>query len=1100
MAKAKKTTSARARGRNRGPRGQPDLEAIGLVLLALGIFLAGVLVPALPTGQLGRNVRLFLVGRVGWGAYVAPLPLLVIGGLFLLRRNPGWWPRALAGYVVLAVGLWATLMIVWPGHAGGYGVRLRATLTGAWGTLTVVPALFVASLGLELLLSLPPTRIARNLLLAIVQAVRTMGRGLLDARRRARARAAFSADVAQVRRALGELDRDLAALSDLYPGSGLLEGWRADVRATHARLAGADLAALDDVRGQLKAWQNAVRDFTKDRAREKAMQLKAEAVRPPDDSDTFEAWARALKPELDQSAGEEGPAALALDRLRKALALDLTGLLERQRRLHRERDLEERALARMSPRELARAQHARERRLEAIASLEHDAAALHRDAGRLEPWRDLVRFLQRLRVSHPDYAEIGEVEAALAGELEGSGRAALAGLEGWETALEGLAERAEVAALEARSARRAAARLEADLEASATAAAPTRGGARVGAEPPATAGRHGGSGNAPDDAAEPAPRGDDVPVVGAAGVAAPRLDDVPPWEELPAGDPFAAFGAAEAAAERYAANPPVPSTRGDAELAAALLDEGVVPQPVPDQVAERVAAVGVRPSGRLPGEDGADTEARPVPPEFGGIPIQVPPLTLLDEPEAPVEDKVELAREHRDRVKKIDETLASFKLEGRVVAAVRGPTVTRFEVEPAPGEKISRFANLSDDLALAMAVGSVRIEAPIPGKSVIGLEVPNANRELVRFREAAEAASFRRAKARLPIILGKSIDGEMVVGDLAKMPHLLIAGSTGSGKSVAVNTLIGSLLYRFLPTELRLLMIDPKMVELTPFDGVPHLLRPVVTNPSDAAGVLLGAVAHMERRYKMMSKLGSKNLDQYNEKARNLDMPELPFIAIVIDELADLMITSPKEVESAIMRLAQMARATGMHLILATQRPSVDILTSLIKVNVPARVAFAVSSSHDSRTILDSMGAERLIGMGDMLFYQPGLVKAVRLQGPFISEGEITSLSDFLRRQYFDDDFVEAYGADFDPPSSFESDASGLIDWNDDKLRAAAELVVNEGQASVSRLQRRLSVGHARAGKLMDSLEALGVVGGHQGSKPREVLVAFEELPDIFGK
>jgi S-DNA-T family DNA segregation ATPase FtsK/SpoIIIE len=394
----------------------------------------------------------------------------------------------------------------------------------------------------------------------------------------------------------------------------------------------------------------------------------------------------------------------------------------------------------------------------------------------------------------------------------------------------------------------------------------------------------------------------------------------------------------------------------------------------------------------------------------------------------------------------------------------------------------------------------VRIEAPIPGKSVIGLEVPNANRELVRFREAAESASFRRAKARLPIILGKSIDGEMVVGDLAKMPHLLIAGSTGSGKSVAVNTLIGSLLYRFLPTELRLLMIDPKMVELTPFDGVPHLLRNVVTNPTDAAGVLLGAVSHMERRYKMMSKVGAKNLDQYNEKARNLDLPELPFIVIVIDELADLMITSPKEVESAIMRLAQMARATGMHLILATQRPSVDILTSLIKVNVPARMAFAVSSSHDSRTILDSMGAERLIGLGDMLFYQPGLVKAVRLQGPFVSEREVGSMSDFLRREYFDDDFVEAYGTDFDPPSSFESDASGLIDWNDDKLRVAAELVINEGQASVSRLQRRLQVGHARAGKLMDSLEALGVVGPHQGSKPREVLIAFEELPNVFGK
>jgi len=494
-----------------------------------------------------------------------------------------------------------------------------------------------------------------------------------------------------------------------------------------------------------------------------------------------------------------------------------------------------------------------------------------------------------------------------------------------------------------------------------------------------------------------------------------------------------------------------------------------------------------------------EPEREPIP-EVGGIPVQLPPLELLDAPQHTDEDPAAQRREVGARITKIDETLANFRLQGRVVASVRGPTVTRFEVEPAPGEKISRFSGLSDDLALAMAVGSVRIEAPIPGKSVIGLEVPNATRDLIRFREAAEAPAFRRAKARLPLILGKSIDGEMVVGDLARMPHLLIAGSTGSGKSVAVNTLVGSLLYRFLPTDLRFLMIDPKMVELTPFDGVPHLLRPVVTNPNDAAGVLLGLVAHMERRYKMMSKIGAKNLDQYNQKARTLDMPELPFIIIIIDELADLMITSPKEVESAIMRLAQMARATGMHLVLATQRPSVDILTSLIKVNVPARVAFAVSSGHDSRTILDTMGAERLTGMGDMLFYQPGLPKPVRLQGPFISEDEIFTLASFLRRQYFDDDFAEAYGSDFDPPPLDESSASGLIDWNDDKLREAAELVISEGQASVSRLQRRLSVGHARAGKLMDSLEALGVVGVHSGSKPRDVIAELHELPNIFGK
>jgi len=294
------------------------------------------------------------------------------------------------------------------------------------------------------------------------------------------------------------------------------------------------------------------------------------------------------------------------------------------------------------------------------------------------------------------------------------------------------------------------------------------------------------------------------------------------------------------------------------------------------------------------------------------------------------------------------------------------------------------------------------------------------------------------------------------------------------------------------------------MVELTPYDGIPHLLRPVVTNPADAAGVLLGCVAHMERRYKMMSQIGAKNLEQYNAKVRQLGEPELPFIVIIIDELADLMITSPKEVESAIMRLAQMARATGMHLMLATQRPSVDILTSLIKVNVPARMAFAVSSTHDSRTILDSVGAERLTGMGDMLFFQPGLGKPVRLQAPYISETETGRIADFLRRQFFDDAFGEAYGADFegitesDGPSSKTSNEK--MDFSDPLLREAAVISIEEGQGSVSRLQRRLSVGHATAEKKMDLLEAMGIVSKSKGSKPRDVLITEADLPEYFGK
>ena len=489
-------------------------------------------------------------------------------------------------------------------------------------------------------------------------------------------------------------------------------------------------------------------------------------------------------------------------------------------------------------------------------------------------------------------------------------------------------------------------------------------------------------------------------------------------------------------------------------------------------------------------------------PAQGALELALPGTDLLDPIPPEVHNTLQLDIAARQRAGLINETLGQFGLLAKVVDFARGPTVTRYEIEPAPGEKISKIASLANDLARALAVGGVRVEAPVPGKSVIGLEVPNAQREPVTFHTAVAASSFQNTRAKLPIILGKSIDGELKVGDLAKMPHLLIAGSTGAGKSVCVNTLITSLLYKYLPTELRFLMIDPKMVELTPYDGIPHLVRGVVTNPMDAAGVLLGAVAHMERRYKMMSQVGAKNLEQYNAKMRQTRETELPHLVIIIDELADLMITSPKEVESAIMRLAQMARATGMHLILATQRPSVDILTSLIKVNVPARIAFAVSSSHDSRTILDSMGAERLTGMGDMLFYQPGLIKPIRLQGPYISEDESNRITEELRRQVFEDDFVELYGPDFDGgiEAGGASHDKSNMDFSDPFLRQAAEICIEEGQGSVSRLQRRLSVGHARAGKLMDLLEAMGIVSKHQGSKPREILINREDLPEYFGK
>ncbi|MEW6422487.1 MAG: DNA translocase FtsK [Deinococcota bacterium] len=559
-------------------------------------------------------------------------------------------------------------------------------------------------------------------------------------------------------------------------------------------------------------------------------------------------------------------------------------------------------------------------------------------------------------------------------------------------------------------------------------------------------------------------------------------------------------GTAQAEPEGHtAAGAPLPSST--TVLVVSPPHPDILPESAPVQIDRPAppAAQAEEEEHAAPWESAQPERRRPA---QGAMELALPSYDLLDPIPAAAVNTAQLDVAARQRAAVIDQTLRHFGLQAKVVDFARGPTVTRYEIEPAPGEKISRIASLSNDLARALAVGGVRVEAPVPGKSVIGLEVPNTEREPVTFHQAAVSPSFRNSRAKLPIILGKSIDGELMVGDLAKMPHLLIAGSTGSGKSVCVNTLITSLLYRYLPTELRFLMVDPKMVELTPYDGIPHLVRPVVTNPMDAAGVLLGAVAHMERRYKMMSQVGAKNLEQFNAKMRQVNEAELPHLVIIIDELADLMITSPKEVESAIMRLAQMARATGMHLVLATQRPSVDILTSLIKVNVPARIAFAVSSSHDSRTILDSVGAERLTGMGDMLFYQPGLVKPLRLQGPYISEVESARITDELRRQVFDDAFGEAYGSDFDGTveASGPTVDKGNMDFSDPLLRQAALIAIEEGQGSVSRLQRRLSVGHARAGKLMDMLEAMGIVSKHQGSKPREVLITEADLPEYFGR
>ncbi len=1037
--------------KKKGKKGQLDLEAIGLVLLAVGIFILGMLVPALPTGDLGRAFRGALFGSVGWGAYALPWPFLLLGSFFLLRRSPKGWPRVLAGYGVVAFGLWLFVMLLNPAASGSWGLALRRLVAPRTGWLAYLVAFLIVTLGVELVLAWRPTHISRTGLRGGVRGVQRGWRGALEGRRKLKERAAFGADVALTRKSLRELDKDLDALRKLYPGSAELGRWRKSVETSRERLKGkTDEGTLADVQADLGAWRDAVSDFTLDRANELRHHLKGEGI------EDFEGWVGDIGASLDDPVDEPVRTSLALDTVRKTLALDLTALEERYHRLTRERDAAEASLDGIGPRALAGAFEGHHARVAGYKGVVEAAEGLEEDAEALLPWRTLNHKVLRLTNAFGERAELVAYGDALVKEFGEDGRDALGRFEGWRQAL-----------------------VEVELKLHEPV-------------PDALAGEDEGEDEAFSDGVEDGDGEGDrgrAPV----GVFAGAEGGARGWEK----NRESTWEDGAAVAVYPPATSSDPSSDGD-DVAVYTLDGSDDPE-------DDMAGVAVYPQDDIGSQigvyegDAGDDEDEALP-EVGGIPLTLPSLELLDAPTPSDEDPRAQAREVAARVSKIDDTLANFKLAGRVVASVRGPTVTRFEVEPAPGEKISRFANLSDDLALAMAVGSVRIEAPIPGKSVIGLEVPNANRDLILFREAAESASFRRTKARLPLVLGKSIDGETVVGDLAKMPHLLIAGSTGSGKSVAVNTLVGSLLYKFLPTELRFLMIDPKMVELTPFDGIPHLLRPVVTNPNDAAGVLLGAVAHMERRYKMMSKIGAKNLDQYNTKARAYDMPEMPFIVIIIDELADLMITSPKEVESAIMRLAQMARATGMHLVLATQRPSVDILTSLIKVNVPARVAFAVSSGHDSRTILDTMGAERLTGMGDMLFYQPGLAKPVRLQGPYFNETEVATLAAFLRRQFFDDDFVEAYGSDFDPAPEDDSSATGMVDWKDDKLRDAAEMVINEGQASVSRLQRRLSVGHARAGKLMDSLEALGVVGAHMGSKPREVLVEFDELPNIFGK
>ena len=452
-----------------------------------------------------------------------------------------------------------------------------------------------------------------------------------------------------------------------------------------------------------------------------------------------------------------------------------------------------------------------------------------------------------------------------------------------------------------------------------------------------------------------------------------------------------------------------------------------------------------------------------------------------------------------DVATKLQKTLYSFGVQAKVENVSVGPAITRYELKPAEGVRVSKIANLSDDIALNLAAETIRIEAPIPGKQAVGIEVPNTEKETVHFREVVESEDFQNSKSKLSIALGKDVAGNMEIADIAKMPHALIAGATGSGKSVCINTIIASVIYKAKPSEVKFVMVDPKVVELSVYNGIPHLLIPVVTDPKKAAGALAWAVQEMDNRYNLFAQKGVRDLKGYNVFAEKEGTGTLPQIVIIIDELADLMMVAAKEVEDSICRLAQKARAAGMHLIIATQRPSVDVITGIIKANIPSRIAFAVSSQVDSRTILDQVGAEKLLGKGDMLFYPSGAPKPVRVQGAFVSDEEVEKIVSFVKSNgeaTYNEDILETIenGNKTDKEISQEQDPD---DDTDPFLMDAIDVVVETGQASTSFIQRRFKVGYARAGRIIDQMEERGVISGYQGSKPRQVLMTLEKLQEL---
>lgn len=512
---------------------------------------------------------------------------------------------------------------------------------------------------------------------------------------------------------------------------------------------------------------------------------------------------------------------------------------------------------------------------------------------------------------------------------------------------------------------------------------------------------------------------------------------------------------------------------------AELADEPIVESGVDDSIGEELAEA---------------TEKEPEVPAY-----RYPPISLLHEVKA--QNVAAAQQEQQQTADLLIKTLNDFGVSARVIAVSRGPSVTRYELEPSAGVKLSKITGLADDIALRLATTGVRIEAPIPNKAAVGIEVPNRARMSIGLREMIDAPDFTNAKSKLTVALGRDIAGNTVYTDLAKMPHLLIAGTTGSGKSVCTNMMIQSVLFRASPDEVRLLLIDPKMVEFGAYNGIPHLLVPVVTDPRKAAGALGWAVTEMLARYKAFAENNVRNLEEYNRLAQKSDtLKTKPQILILIDELADLMMAAKNEVEDSIVRLAQMARAAGMHLVIATQRPSVDVITGLIKANIPSRLSLTVASATDSRTILDCGGAEKLLGRGDMLFMPLGMSKPMRIQGGYVDMEEIEAVVDFLKgettEEIYDDEIIQEI--ERQASATGNKGAAGAADDDEDEtsdemLPQAVEVVIEAGMASTSLLQRKLRLGYARAGRLVDEMERRGIVGPHEGSKPRQVLITRQQ-------